>query len=162
MNVQIKPFIGIIKFKKQNLLFYHQFQSLFMILEVEKGTTNKIVIEKKNLRFSLFSKYGKFLGAISIIAGFLALLFSIAPYFIIGSAFIFWLLYPFSALSIISSVLACMAHQIWQPTLGIILSISSVIIGLLSGEIYVLGMAGSVNEMTETAKTFIDALKWPF
>lgn len=133
-----------------------------MKLEVEKETTNNIVIEKKNARFSLFSKYGKFMGVISLITGFLAILFSIAPYFIVWSAFVFWLLYPFTVLSILSAILAYIGHQIWRPTLGIILSLCSVIVALLSGHVYVLGMAGSVNEMTSTAKIFIDALKWPF
>ena len=134
-----------------------------MILEVEKETANNIVIERKNKRgTTLLSKYGKFMGIISIIAGLLAILFSIAPYFSVWSAFVFWLLYPFSAISIITSILAYIGHQIWRPTLGIVFSLCAVVVGMLSGEIYVLGMAGSVNEMTSTAKIFIDALKWPF
>lgn len=133
-----------------------------MILEVEKGTTNNVVIEKKNVRHSLLSRYGKIMGTISIISGILALLFSVAPYFSVWSAFVFWLLYPFSALSVVSAILAYTGRQVWRPTLGIVFSLCSIIVGILSGEIYVLGMAGSVNEMTSTAKIFIDALKWPF
>lgn len=132
-----------------------------MILEVEKGNTNNIVLKKKNARFSLFSKYGKFMGIVSLTAGFLALLFSIAPYFIVWSVFFFWLIYPFAAISIISSILAYKCHQIWRPTSGILFSLCSVFVVLFSGNIYVLGMAGGVNEITSTVKTFIDALKWP-
>lgn len=133
-----------------------------MILEVEKETTNNIVIGKQRPRLSLLSRYGKIMGITSLISGLLALLFSVAPYFNVWSAFVFWLLYPFSAVSIISSVLAYIGHQIWRPTLGVVFSLGSVVVAMLSGEIYVLGMAGSVNEMTSTAKVFVDALKWPF
>lgn len=134
-----------------------------MILEVEKDTENSIVIDgKKKGGASLLTKYGKFMGVISIMAGLLAVLFSIAPYFSVWSAFVFWLLYPFSAVSILASLLAYIGRQVWRPTLGIVFSLSAVAVGMLSGEIYVLGMAGSVNEMTSTAKIFVDALKWPF
>lgn len=133
-----------------------------MILEVEKESANNVVIRKPNVRTSLLSRYGKIMGIISIICALLALSFAIAPYFFGWSAFVFWILYPFSAVSVVSACLGYLAHQVWKPTLGIILSLSSVIIAMLSGEVYVLGMAGSVNEMTYTAKIFIDALKWPF
>lgn len=133
-----------------------------MILEVEKDTTNNIVIEKPEARVSLLSRYGKFMGTISLIAGLLAMLFSIAPFFIVWSAFVFWLSVPFSAVAVLTSIPAYLGRQIWRPTLGIVLSLSSVITAMLSGEVYVLGMAGSVNEMTSTAKIFIDALQWPF
>lgn len=133
-----------------------------MILEVEKDTENNIVIEKPKARISLLSRYGRFMGTLSIIAGLLAILFSVAPFFIVWSAFVFWLSIPFSAVSVLTSVLAYSGRQIWRPTLGIIFSLSSVVIAMLSGEVYVMGMAGSVNEMTSTAKIFIDALQWPF
>lgn len=133
-----------------------------MLLEVEKESTNNVVIGKPNERTSVLSRYGKIMGFISIIAGLLALLFSIAPYCIVWSAFVFWVLYPLSAVSVVSSCFGYLGHQLWRPTLGIILSLCSVIIASLSGEVYALGMAGSVNEMTHTAKIFIDALKWPF
>lgn len=133
-----------------------------MILEVEKENVNDIVIGKKEKGPSLFSRCGRFMATVSLIAGVLALLFSVAPYFSVWSAFVFWLLYPLSALSLLTSIPAYLGHQIWRPTLGIVFSLCSIVVAMLSGEIYVLGMAGSVNEMTATAKMFVDALKWPF
>lgn len=133
-----------------------------MKLEVEKESVNDIVIEKPFPRPSFFSRFGQFMGIVSLVTGLLAMLFSIAPYFIVWSAFVFWILYPCAVVSFISSILAYISHQFWKPTLGIVLSLSAIVIAMFSGDIYVLGLAGSVNEMTSTAKIFIDALRWPF
>lgn len=132
-----------------------------MILQAEKESTNNIIIEK-NLRPSLISKGGKVMGIISLVTGFLGLFFSIAPYVVNLFSFIFWFLYPLAIISFITAIIAYFIHQIWRPTFGILLSMCAVIVAAFSKEIYVLGMAGSVNALSSSAKIFIDALNWPF
>lgn len=132
-----------------------------MILQAEKESTNNIFVEK-DLRPSLISKCGKIMGITSFVTGFLALIFSTAPYVINLFSFIFWFLYPLAIISVITAIIAYFISQVWRPTLGILLSVCAVIVAACSREIYVLGMAGSVNNLSSSAKIFIDALNWPF
>ncbi|MDE6538398.1 MAG: hypothetical protein K2M13_10265 [Muribaculaceae bacterium] len=110
----------------------------------------------------LFFSPGAVLALGSLIAGCLALLFSLAPLAIGWFAAIFWLIYPLSALSLVLAIRAYFFHKIWMPTIGLALSLASIMIAIFLGSYYVLAMAGSVNGLTRIAKTFIDALVWPF
>lgn len=110
----------------------------------------------------LFFSPGAVLAVGCLIAGCLALLFSLAPLAIGWFAAIFWLIYPLSALALVLAIPAYFFHKIWMPTIGLALSLASIMIAIFLGSYYVLAMAGSVNGVARIAKTFIDALVWPF
>lgn len=99
---------------------------------------------------------------ISLVAGCLALLFAISPFAIGWFAAIFWILYPCAALSLVTAIPAFFSKGKWRPVVGLCLSVSAIVIAIMSGREYALALAGSVNGLTDIAKTFIDALYWPF
>lgn len=119
--------------------------------------------QESDLRISMrrFS-IGRIASRTALICGFIAIFFAIAPLMFKWLVCIFWLLYPFALLSIVASVVAFFNRRVWSPVFAIILSLGSVIVAWACSGIYVLAAASSVNSLTGLAKTFIDALKWPF
>ena len=110
----------------------------------------------------LFAYFGRIMATASLAAGTIALLFSLAPFAIGWFAAIFWMLYPFCAICLVCAIPAYISRKIWMPTVGLMLALLSIVIAAFSGGFYVMAMAGSVNGLTHIAKSFVDALVWPF
>lgn len=105
---------------------------------------------------------GKVISIVTLTFGVLAVIFAILP--LLSGIFVavFWLLYIFAFISVLSGVVAMFKHRVLAGLAGILLSFGAVIAAGCSMTQYALAAAGSVNAFGRIAKTFIDALQWPF
>ena len=131
-----------------------------------KQTETKVITNDKEVVLTppvgLFVYFGKIMAIASLVAGCAALVFALAPFAVGWFAAIFWMLYPFCAICLVCAIPAYISRKIWMPTVGLMLALLSIVIAAFSGGFYVMAMAGSVNGLTHIAKSFVDALVWPF
>lgn len=105
---------------------------------------------------------GKSAGRVSLACGGAAMFFALMPLVCGWFVALFWLLYLFGFVSLVTAVVAFARGRVAAPLSGLAMSVAAVVTAYMCAHAYAVAAAGSVNRLTGLARTFIDALEWPF